>query len=84
MNEVLLEISEEVSKGDNADLSKVNRTLDRKLEGCRSDIKRKLNECEVWHVFILSVNYMQSCNLYMNTCANPYLNCSGNVSKVSL
>ena len=43
----MLEISGEVAQGEAADISKVNRVLDRKLEGCRSDIKRKLNECEV-------------------------------------
>ena len=42
----MIEVSGEVAKVE-PDLSKVNRTLDRKLEACRSGAKRKLNECEV-------------------------------------
>jgi hypothetical protein len=45
LNDVMIEVSGEVAKVE-PDLSKVNRTLDQKLEACRSGAKRKLNECE--------------------------------------
>lgn len=45
LNDVMIDVSSEVAKEEPA-LDKVHRTLDKKLESCRSTAKRELSACE--------------------------------------